>query len=249
MSEALLYELVKAEPSLRAKWFNKLPRVDRPFELVPNPSVLFRHEISKNLSCGLPSSHVRKINHDYTKLYSDPEYVINEERSAVRDEKRMDIQKQVLILVRMARRDVPKLFPELKSATGANRKALCERAELKVCHDFHFVREKAARLIIHSEYRGSSQPPMVDETWSTFRWLQVTLLFALHFWEKYPKSIRTTGGAKLKERLRHDALDAQYLMLGLLEGAFASDEKKLCRWWRMLNPEGKLYTTRQVPSI
>jgi hypothetical protein len=46
---------------------------------------------------------------------------------------------------------------------------------------------------------------------------------------------------QLRERIRHDVLDAQYLMLALLEGAFATKEKKMCEWWGKLMPEGVLY--------
>jgi len=44
-------------------------------------------------------------------------------------------------------------------------------------------------------------------------------------------------GSAAWEKLDHDVLDAQVLMLG----AFATNEKKLIRWWRMLCPDGMLY--------
>ncbi|MBC8724830.1 hypothetical protein F6X37_25585 [Paraburkholderia sp. 31.1] len=241
MSEALLYELVKAESIDRAKWFSKFPDKARPFELVPNPGTLFRTEISENRPCGLPSRYVRHIDHSYTKLYCDPKYAITGKLADVLDDKRNDIQEDVDFLVGMVS-DIPKLFPQLESARPADRQTLYESAELKICNDVDFVRVHATELVLHSPYHAGESLPAIDKTWITFRWFQVNMLFALDLWFKYPQGVACVGGEKLKERLRHDALDAQYLILGLLEGAFASNEKKLCRWWSMLKPEGKLYS-------
>jgi hypothetical protein len=242
MIEALLYELVKAESDDRAKFFAKFPNKDRPFELVPNAGTLFRKEISENRSCGFPSKYIRYIDHSFTQLYRDPEYVISEKPklanalNAQRENVQVDTDQLVLMID-----DIPKIFPELASVCPADRQAMREAAELKISSDDDFVRAHAAKLVVQSAYYAGNSPPILDKTWITFRWFQVNALFALDLWFKYPQGLGSVGGDKLKERLRHDALDAQYLILGLLEGAFACNEKKLCRWWGMLSPEGKLY--------
>ncbi len=242
MIEALLYELIKAESPNRAKLFSKFPAKERPFELVPNAGTLFRKEISENRSCGLPSEYIRRIDHSTTQLYRDPKYVITEKPELAnaltvhREVIQVDTDQLVLMIA-----DIPKLFPELASVPPADRQTFREAAELKICSNVDFVRARATKLVVESPYFVGSSPPTVDKTWITFRWFQVNALFALDLWFKYPQGLESVGGDKLKERLRHDALDAQYLILGLLEGAFACNENKLCRWWGMLNPEGKLY--------
>lgn len=154
--------------------------------------------------------------------------------------KKNDIQMDADFLVKMIG-DIPRLFPELASVSPADRQLQGEQVELRICSDGAFVREHAMGLVTNSPYYVGNSPPIIDKTWITFRWFQVHMLFALDLWCKYPKGVEGVGGERLRERLRHDALDAQYLIVGLLEGAFASNEKKLCKWWSLLNPEGKLY--------
>ncbi len=53
---------------------------------------------------------------------------------------------------------------------------------------------------------------------------------------------RRLTAAKAYEKIEHYVLDAHYLILGALEGAFATREKKLQRWYLLLCPEGRLYS-------
>jgi hypothetical protein len=78
MTDAMLYELDKGGDVKRVEWFSKFPEVERPFELIPSPSVLIRYELVNNAPCGLPSTHVREIDHSQTLLYQDLSYSIPE---------------------------------------------------------------------------------------------------------------------------------------------------------------------------
>ncbi len=86
-------------------------------------------------------------------------------------------------------------------------------------------------------------PPvhLIDERWALYRWLQVQFLFSIDLYVRYQGRIPTDLTPGIFERLEHDVLDAQVLMLGCLEGAFATREKKLQHWWRLLCPDGELY--------
>ncbi|MNT61706.1 hypothetical protein D3C72_1993660 [compost metagenome] len=81
----------------------------------------------------------------------------------------------------------------------------------------------------------------MTEDWAIYRWLQVQFLFALDLYVRYQGKVPDSMGSAAWEKLEHDVLDAQVLMLGCLEGAFATNEKKLIRWRRMLCPNGTLY--------
>jgi hypothetical protein len=80
-----------------------------------------------------------------------------------------------------------------------------------------------------------------DKRWITYRWFQVYELFAIDLRYRYETFETITNTPKALEKLRHDILDAKYLILATLEGGFATKEKKLVRWWRLLQPEGCLY--------
>ena len=82
---------------------------------------------------------------------------------------------------------------------------------------------------------------MIDENWALYRWLQVQLLFALDVFVRYQGKSPDIENPRIYERMEHDVLDTQLLMLGCLEGAFATREKKLKRWWSLLCPKGSLY--------
>ena len=45
-----------------------------------------------------------------------------------------------------------------------------------------------------------------------------------------------------KERLEHDVLDMQYLILGVLQRAFATKDKKLIEFYKLLCTDGMLVT-------
>jgi hypothetical protein len=82
---------------------------------------------------------------------------------------------------------------------------------------------------------------MIDESWALYRWLQVQLLFAVDVFARYQGVNLDIANPIIYEKMEHDVLDAQVLMLACLEGAFATREKKLKRWWSLLCPESPLY--------
>ena len=81
----------------------------------------------------------------------------------------------------------------------------------------------------------------IDEKWAIYRWVQVQLLFALDVHVRYQGNIPTPLSSNVYEKMEHDVLDAEQLILGCLEGAFATRENKHKRWWRLLCPDGRLY--------
>jgi hypothetical protein len=81
----------------------------------------------------------------------------------------------------------------------------------------------------------------VGPDWALFRWLQVQLLFAIDVYCRYGGKLPDVLTPKWYEKMEHDVLDAQYLILGVLEGSFATREKKLQRWWSPIRPDGALF--------
>lgn len=241
MTDSMLYELVKGSDVERARWFNKFPDVARPFELIPSPGILMRHELVNNVACGLPSSHARNIDHSNTALFRDPSYSIPADLIKAREVRRDEIDKDTDVLLSLVE-SIPILFPEFESAHQKDYIALKHEAQNKICMDVDFVRRGAEFLVKQSPFFSSANVAKIDREWITFRWLQVGLLFALDLKVKYPDGVAHPMPSGMRERIRHDVLDAQYLMLALLEGAFATREKKLSEWWMKLSPDGVLYS-------
>ncbi|MBC7163124.1 MAG: hypothetical protein H5U26_13600 [Immundisolibacter sp.] len=87
-------------------------------------------------------------------------------------------------------------------------------------------------------------PPaeIVTPEWALFRWVQVQLLMSLDVFFRYRGRVPEASALThcWYEKIEHDFLDAEYLVLGVLEGAFATFERKLQAYWQMLRPDGVL---------
>ena len=87
-------------------------------------------------------------------------------------------------------------------------------------------------------------PPaeIITPSWALFRWVQVQLLMSLDVFFRYNGKIPEASALTCHwyEKIEHDLLDAEYLVLGVLEGSFATTELKLQSYWRLLRPDGVL---------
>lgn len=85
-------------------------------------------------------------------------------------------------------------------------------------------------------------PPqrLVAEKWAIYRHLQVRFLFALDLYARFGTALAEPMSAANEQHIEHDVLDAQYMLIGVLQGALATQEKKLQRWFKLLQPDGLL---------
>lgn len=67
------------------------------------------------------------------------------------------------------------------------------------------------------------------------------MLFALNLYVRHQGRLKEQLTPKGWVRLEHDVHDAQILALGVLEGALATSELKLQRWFSLLRPSGKVF--------
>ncbi len=90
--------------------------------------------------------------------------------------------------------------------------------------------------------RKKPLPPAETTTddWALYRYLQMQMLFALDVYVRYQGRRPEIASPAVFERMEHDVLDAQVAMLGCLEGALATRETKLKRWFRLVAPDGIL---------
>ena len=83
-----------------------------------------------------------------------------------------------------------------------------------------------------------------------YRWTHVTLLYALELLEKHGQLAPEILTMKQREKLQHDVIDMQYVVLGVLQGALASKDKRMRAIFRLLRPDGAVlpWTGFLVPS-
>jgi len=239
MSDALFYELI-SDPKGRALCFAKFPKKENPVDLIGDPSGLLRREVQTHTPCGKPSDHCENIHFQFNATLLRDDYQLPPDMAATVLEHTEELRSDVASYLDTVRL-TPTFFPDILKGNDASRAIARQEAERAVAEEtdnlLSFYR------LLNSPPGEPSLPPadIVTRDWALFRWLQVKLLFALDVYCRYSGKLPEPLSTKVYERLEHDVLDAQYLILGLLEGAFATREKKLQRWWRLLSPTGALH--------
>jgi hypothetical protein len=239
VSDALFYELLTAEEPVRSQCFRKFPPIENPVDLVSHIGPLVRLEISTHRPSGPPSIHREDLRFQFNSDLVTMEYEIPEPGRRAIEEHAKELRSDVESF--MQRADlVHTFFPDLLSGSQSNRDTARAEAEAAIAAPGSLLQFYS---FLEAPPGEKPLPPanLVSEGWAVYRWLQVQMLFALDLYARYGGRIpeKLTDGTF--ERIEHDVLDAQLLMLGCLEGAFATKEQKLKRWWRLLCPQSELH--------
>jgi len=239
VSDALFYELLTTSEPGRSRCFAKFPTVSNPVDLVSHIGALMNIEIATHRPSGKPSAHKEQFKFEFNSNLLSQDYEPSEEAQLIIKDQTIQLHADVRSFI--AR--VPlmaEFFPNLLA--GSDQQQLQEReiAEREIA--------KSGSLL---PFYANLEPPqgqkalppadIVNENWALYRWLQVQFLFALDLYVRYRGSVPDDLSPAMFERIEHDVLDAQLMMLGCLEGAFATNENKLKRWWKLICPTGQLF--------
>lgn len=239
MSDALFYELI-SDSKGRALCFAKFPKKENPVDLIGDPGRLLRLEVQTHTPCGKPSDHCENIRFQFNDALLRDDYHLPPDMAATVLEHTEELRSDVASYLDTVRL-TPTFFPDILKGNDASRAIARKEAERAVAEEtddlLGFYR------LLTSPPGEPSLPPadIVTPDWALFRWVQVKLLFALDVYCRYSGKMPEPLSEQVYERFEHDVLDAQYLILGLLEGAFATREKKLQKWWYLLSPTGTLH--------
>jgi hypothetical protein len=240
VSDALFYELI-SNPRDRHICFAKFPSRENPVEFVMHVGGHLRREIETRKPSGRPSQNVEEFRFEFNEELLSDSYELSTEAAQVLAEHDAELQSDVGSFISRAK-GMKRFFPEVFVGSDAQR----AQARLKVRRVI--VGEKRELLRFYGKLqapprrRGFPRKRHLTEEWALFRWLQVQMLFGLDLSWRYGVNLWKPLTSKQYEKLEHDVLDAQYLLLGVLEGAFATQERKLQEWFTALRPDGTLYT-------
>lgn len=237
MSEALLYELLSKSADYR-RCFSKLPAVDNPVDIVWHVGGYLKREIEGHRRSPRPSSAKRDIDFRFNSRLLDENYVLPPEAADELERQRLDLVADIGTFKERAL-GMPGFFADVFIGSDDARQAARSNAEALIASagsllDFY------AQLRAPKGLRRYPPRKLIDDSWAIYRWLQVQFLFALDLYARYGERLREPMSAATLEKIEHDVLDAQYLLIGVLEGAFASEERKLQRWFSLLRPDGLL---------
>ncbi|BCK86524.1 hypothetical protein MIZ01_0286 [Sideroxyarcus emersonii] len=239
VSDALFYELLTASEPDRSRCFAKFPPIDNPVDLVNHIGTLMRIEIDTHQPAGKPSSHRESLRFQFNSRLQNTNYELPVEVQQMVDEQTNDLRLHVDQFVGRAA-TANSFFPNLLVGNQAERTKARDDAERAIAEPGSLI-----NLYSNLEPPPGERPlppsSLVTEDWALYRWLQVQFLFGLDLYVRYQGNIPSKFSSAIYEKLEHDVLDAEVLMLGCLEGAFATRENKLKRWWRLLCPNGTLY--------
>jgi hypothetical protein len=237
MSEALLYELL-SKPADYRTCFSKFPAVDNPVDIVLHVGGYLKKEIEGRRPAPKPSSRAREVKFRFNPRLLDADYVLPDEAAFEIERQRQELLADVQTLKERAL-GMPDFFPDVFPEPGrVNGEARAEAETL--------IAQPSSLLDFYGQLRAPKGmkrfPPrkLLTEKWAIYRHLQVQFLFALDLYARFGPALAAPLPAASEEQIEHDVLDSQYMLIGVLEGAFATQERKLQRWFGLLRPDGLL---------
>lgn len=238
MSEALLYELLSNPLDYRA-CFCKFPVVDNPVILVPHVGGYLKKEIEGRRPAPKPSNHTSPVKFRFNPQLLEGDYALPKEAAAEIQRQQTELLADVKTLKDRALL-TPEFFPDVfAKGSDGTRKGAKVRAEALIAAPGSLL-DFYAQLRAPKGMKRFPPKKMLTADWAIYRWLQVQFLFSLDLYLRYGATLAEAMSPATEAKIEHDVLDAQYLFIGVLEGAFATEERKLQRWFKLLQPNGQL---------
>lgn len=239
MPDVLFYELITSSEPGRSRCFKKLPQKANPIPVVKSVGNLLRKELTTLKPAGLPSENLLKVNYRFNPELRYGSYILPDDVKTAIRESEAELDKDVSMLMDLIALET--LFPAIHTGTTEKRKKYKFECEQYIASNIEELSNSLSRF---EPPEGTTMPPenILDESWTLLRWFQVRLLFSLDiFWRRGHINISALKEGE-KERLEHDVLDMQYLILAILQRAFATRDKKLIEFYNLLCPDGTLMT-------
>ena len=236
MTEALFYELISNPVDMRS-CFSKFPQTENPVDLVMHVGGFLRKEIYRRKPAPRPSD--ASLRFRFHPELRTGNYIPPDETQQSIQEQFAELQGDVDAMIRKAQL-MPEMFPSAFSGNDNNRRIARKELESIIASDTDALLTFYGQLKTPKGERRLPPKKLLSNDWAIFRHLQVQLLFALDLACRQGHNLDKPLAPKLNMKIEHDVLDAQYMLVGALEGAFATREKKLQYWFALICPNGIL---------
>lgn len=241
MADTLFYELITSPEPGRSRCFAKLSQAENPVDLVNHLGGLLNHELHTHTPSGKPSANLETLRVRFNDALASCDYVLPSYAIEAIKEEEAQLCSEVDSLLKLVE-TVPTIFPDLLKGSDAERVIQRANVECAIANDTAGIRKMYASFIPRPDAPAPPDAQLIDQHWALYRWLQVRLLFVVDIYCRYGGNAPKYPVGRIFEKLEHDLHDAHYLVLGVLEGRFATREKKLQRWFSLLCPKGQLYS-------
>jgi hypothetical protein len=241
MTDVLFYELISSSEPQRSRCFAKFPPTENPVSIIQHTGALLRKEINSHAPSGKPSDNPENIRYRFHPELATGEYVFPEDARQALDEENYKTHESVVSFIQRVR-IIKEIFPELLIGSDFDKAAANQEAVRIIVSDTTSILKFYSNF--ESPVGEKPLPPVeiITPAWALFRWVQIQLLMSLDVFFRYQGKIPEASELTHPwyDKIEHDLLDAEYLVLGVLEGSFATTERKLQRYWQMLRPDGVL---------
>ncbi|MBC3806209.1 hypothetical protein H8K52_02470 [Undibacterium seohonense] len=244
VSGPLFYEMLTTRSTSRVRCFRKLPSKRNPVLLVEHIGILLRKEIEHSRPAGKPSNNRINIDFEFNARLLEADYQLPIESARALDHQSLELRSELYQIIELSKTS-ESLFGSLLTGTQEEQDRAKQNAEILIANCDE-VRNFFGTLESPDPNLPYPSAQNINSSWALLRWLQVRMLFALDIHLRYQDQVDEMLTAGVLDRLEHDLHDMQHLTLGLLEGAFATNEKKLQRWWNLLLPSGDLLSTNVI---
>jgi len=241
VSGPLFYELITSSDRKRINCFSKFPARTNPVLLVDHVGTLIRKELVHCRPSGKPSANRINIDFEFNPQLLQPGYEFPIKAARELEHQSLELSSEIYQIIEISKTS-ESLFGALLAGTQQEQDQARITAEAKIAN-LDAVRNFYGTLEAQNQELPYPPKEIVDSNWTVLRWLQAKMLFSLDIHIRYRGKVDEMLSPKVLEKLEHDLHDMQHLTLAMLEGAFATNEKKLQRWWKLLMPTGDLLST------
>jgi hypothetical protein len=226
--EIFFYEHLRKWDAWRLANLRKLKAIESRVVLLPGVGEMFRAE-SRHLK---PATQVIRMEKKRLVLNERLNsrgsfFELDGETKRISDERTKELENRLDTIVEVWR-DFNQLAP-LKDAKDSEVPDRVREMSIDVRDDVDDIRG------FYRNHRIDIYPPaeMVNIEWTFFRWHQVMLLGGLDFYESY-------GAATpfKREKIFNELIDLEYLLLAILVGGLASNDKRMVKRFKFLCRDG-----------
>lgn len=243
--DVFFFEVASTDPSVRQPCLSKLLDLHRDggVHVAPNVGALLRKEID-GLACAGPPSENLTQGLGLDSFFAQFDELYEDQGDAVSDTE-ADFDRDVESLIERATMFGDRI-PGAFEGTPDQRKEAYREARQTVAEDREFISDFFANFVCREDIAPASATRLAEiarsgklsPEWTVYRLVQVQLIYALEWLETRGQLDPVKLTPKERESLQHDVIDIEYVVLGVLQGALASRDKRMRAVFRTLRPDG-----------
>lgn len=235
----LIFESFKDSDRERAKLFRKF-RSENSYKILRSVTEIIKYEIENKKPIENPSKIYKQRDHSQHINFINDDYRLT------------NVQKKSIEQEMIFFENIFNIFCEhsLKPAFEKKKKY---GGNINHKQDEFILNDNELRKIINHNIKNgfisgfTDEIKNLDEKWFIFIHHKILDRMKFHIIKKYQNFEIIQKTPKTKEKVKHDIIDSFYLMQGILEGGFATDEKNLIKIYNEIAPSNILISNIKAP--